>query len=150
MTYLLQTHLNVCAVQLIFVFDPLILVICPAAVRLVMTQAHLDLAYFKCGHCQKLFNSLAAFGKHQKEIHTPKNAPKMLEPKEEPRPVQEPVKEEEEEEKQLQAHFEFELKLKLCQKCASSVKVYRQKKLQVNLCSRCLLRNAIFETENWI
>ncbi len=40
-----------------------------------MAQALLDLRYYKCGHCSQKFKSLATFGKHQKEQHTPAGAP---------------------------------------------------------------------------
>ena len=112
-----------------------------------MAQALVDLAYYKCGHCFQKFNSVAAFDKHQRERHTPRNAPGSRALKKEEPPVEEqgtqlePVKEE----VVLKPHFEFELKLKLCHKCATSVKITSHKKLQVSLCNACLERNGIFQ-----
>ena len=101
---------------------------CFASVRLycLMAQALVDLTYYKCGHCQHNFNSLAAFGKHQKEVHTPKNAPKNK------------VKEEEEKPTCL----DFVLKVKLCQQCARCVRLHNSKRtLEVPLCPTCQQRN---------
>ena len=81
-----------------------------------MAQALVDLTYFKCGHCQQKFNSLAAFGKHQKEVHMPKNAPKMKTVKEvetplEPMPKNTPAVKEE---VPMKVVYEYDLILKLC------------------------------------
>jgi len=113
-----------------------------------MAQALLDLTYYKCGHCMQNFNSVAAFAKHQKELHTPKNAPK---PKKEERKKQSAVEEikKPEEDKipseEVTPQFEFILKLKLCQQCATSVTVNKtRKQLEAPLCSACVQRNGFF------
>ena len=129
-----------------------------------MAQALLDLTYYKCGHCLQKFNSLVAFGKHQREIHTPKHAPnrkptyqapvekKADEPATENNLDEKAIKEEENDQptdllqdlKKDNRHnnFEFILKLKLCHKCAMTVGT-KGKKLQVHLCSLCFAKNQI-------
>lgn len=98
----------------------------------VMAQALVDLTYYKCGHCQQNFNSLAAFGKHQKDRHTPKNAPKS-----------QPKAEDLAETGKLAHHtVDFALKVKLCQKCVGGVKLERNKQiLEVPLCPGCQQKN---------
>lgn len=111
-----------------------------------MAQALLDLTYYKCGHCSQNFNSLAAFGKHQREVHTPKNCPKARQIKQEDQAeeIKHPV--EEEETTSLlpsndKPYLEFVLKLRLCQKCVNATKIRSGCKLQVPLCSICMQRN---------
>ncbi len=107
-----------------------------------MAQALLDLYYYKCGHCSQKFNSLAAFAKHQRELHTPKHAPTAKHRK---------LKGEEEScipgetstclETKKSPNFEFVLKVKLCQDCANTVKIDSGKVLVAPMCSTCLLYN---------
>ena len=94
-----------------------------------MAQALLDLSYYKCGHCDQSFNSLAAFGKHQKNLHTPDNCPKNRSKKED--------------EKDSPCCFlDFILKVKLCQHCARGVRLISSKKaLDIPLCGACRERN---------
>ena len=114
-----------------------------------MAQALLDLTYYKCGHCMQNFNSVAAFAKHQKEVHTPKNAPKVKRKTEKEEEKQEANQQEEPktiipEPANKKAHFDFVLKLKLCQNCASLVTIDNYDKVQIPLCKGCLSRNGFF------
>ena len=101
----------------------------------VMAQALIDLTYYKCGHCQKKFNSLAAFGKHHKELHTPKNAPKNFN-----QDWKKYV--EQEKKKNFSNYFDFRLKVKLCPKCAENVEFNTNKeRLEVPICKDCWRNN---------
>ena len=100
---------------------------------MLMAQALLDLTYYKCGHCQKKFNSLAAFGKHQKEVHAPKNAPRNSSRKEE---VDETI-----EKQLLSGDIEFVLKVKLCSGCSKRAVIDNNLVLQIPMCHWCLQKN---------
>ena len=124
-----------------------------------MAQALVDLQYYKCGHCSEKFKSLAAFGKHQKERHTPKGAPSLrgipsqrvlkdLSTPTEKVLDNTPSTVGENQKKTCNTdlktpNFQASIKLKLCKDCLNTICVVKQNKLQVTLCDVCLRQNGL-------
>jgi len=128
-----------------------------------MAQALLDLSYYKCGHCSETFDSLSAFGKHQKEKHKPQNAPQRKQERAEgpgkqkletqgkqkletpgKQKLQKPGKQKLEKSKDSKKpRLQFVLKLKLCGSCANTIAFCGSTKLEISLCTCCLKENGL-------
>lgn len=108
-----------------------------------MAQALVELSYYKCGHCLKTFDSLPAFGKHQKEKHTPANAPRKTKQQQQSLEKLE-EKQVTDQETKKPPHLQFALEVKLCKTCVDSILFcVGSKKLEIPLCNNCLERNGL-------
>lgn len=119
---------------------------------LVMAQALVDLQYYKCGHCSEKFATLKEFGKHQREKHKPKGAPRphcasAKEDQEEDIcdtvPTAAPSQEEAAAGTPRKPIYQAYIKLKLCKQCLDTFCLVDQNKVQVVLCNSCLEENGL-------